>query len=368
MTLYLMKPVVWNTRGYTRPSGVKVNSGHPKDQGYGYEEWNNSARLTTEIAGRRLRYFHTEGFGATPLQDHAGEIVIFMYASHDGVQELVGVAGRAVPLSPLERRAAAQHLGLADLADDVWDLPSARKPYDGRKASFRAYWSKTLKWMPAWRCPDDHYLWLERPARLDPMALRGTGKLLTMFNSYTEIDEATALRVMDAVPVESRDRAWRMLHRSMGGGTEDAEADLLHDVDQINRDPAMSPTTRLQLVEARLGQGSYRDALDKRWGGRCAVTACDVRAALRASHIKSWKRSSNAERLEPANGLLLVATLDALFDRGLISFGDDGTMWVSKTLTRKHRETLGVPRVLRRKPDARERIFLADHRHHCFVP
>ncbi len=98
------------------------------------------------------------------------------------------------------------------------------------------------------------------------------------------------------------------------------------------------------------------------------MSACDVRAAMRASHIKSWKRSSNAEPLEPANGLLLVATLDALFDRGLISFCDDGTMWVSKTLTRKHREVLGVPRALRRKPDARERIFLADQRRHRFVP
>jgi putative restriction endonuclease len=38
---------------------------------------------------------------------------------------------------------------------------------------------------------------------------------------------------------------------------------------------------------------------------------------LRASHIKPWSDCSNRERLDPLNGLLLVAHIDALFDNGL---------------------------------------------------
>jgi DNA-binding transcriptional ArsR family regulator len=39
------------------------------------------------------------------------------------------------------------------------------------------------------------------------------------------------------------------------------------------------------------------------------------------------------ERLSRENGLLLVATLDALFDCGLISFRDDGQMVISKSVS-----------------------------------
>ncbi|HET9245398.1 MAG TPA: HNH endonuclease signature motif containing protein, partial [Xanthobacteraceae bacterium] len=62
-----------------------------------------------------------------------------------------------------------------------------------------------------------------------------------------------------------------------------------------------------------------------------------VEAALRASHIKPWRESSDRERLDPANGLLLTANLDALFNDGLIAFDDEGQMLVSAQLTRKDR-------------------------------
>jgi putative restriction endonuclease len=38
-----------------------------------------------------------------------------------------------------------------------------------------------------------------------------------------------------------------------------------------------------------------------------------TRALLRASHIKPWSQSTDSERLDPANGILLAAHIDALF-------------------------------------------------------
>lgn len=53
---------------------------------------------------------------------------------------------------------------------------------------------------------------------------------------------------------------------------------------------------------------------------------------LRASHIKPWSDSEPAEKLNPDNGFLLCLNHDGLFDAGLISFADDGTIMISVEL------------------------------------
>lgn len=79
------------------------------------------------------------------------------------------------------------------------------------------------------------------------------------------------------------------------------------------------------LQKTRIGQGPFRSALLARWGGRCPLTGIAEPGLLRASHIIPWNRcESDAERLNPENGLLLSALWDAAFDRGLVSFADDG--------------------------------------------
>jgi predicted restriction endonuclease len=92
------------------------------------------------------------------------------------------------------------------------------------------------------------------------------------------------------------------------------------------------------------------------------VTNCSIREILRASHIKPWARSSNEDRLNPQNGLLLLANLDILFEKGFISFDGDGSMLVSEELSAKDRRLFGLPKNLRRKPDPGERSFLTLHR------
>jgi predicted restriction endonuclease len=121
-------------------------------------------------------------------------------------------------------------------------------------------------------------------------------------------------------------------------------------------------TTREALVDARRGQGKFRRDLEKRWNDACAVTNCSIREVLRASHIKPWARSSNEDRLNPQNGFLLLANLDILFEKGFVSFDDDGRMLVSKELSATDRRLFGLPKNLRRKPDQGERLYLAHHR------
>lgn len=119
---------------------------------------------------------------------------------------------------------------------------------------------------------------------------------------------------------------------------------------EVAADPrcaGVSETMRKALVNARLGQGGYRRRMLRLWGGRCALTGCGVEAVLIASHAKRWEDSSNEERLDEHNGLLLAASIDKLFDRGLISFADDGALLVSSSLGDKDLESLGISRASR---------------------
>lgn len=89
-----------------------------------------------------------------------------------------------------------------------------------------------------------------------------------------------------------------------------------------------------RLVVQRVGQDIFREGLMAYWGARCPLTGITDPALLRASHIKPWARcDSDAERLDVHNGLLLSALWDAAFDRGLVTFEDDGTPRLSRSLS-----------------------------------
>jgi predicted restriction endonuclease len=126
------------------------------------------------------------------------------------------------------------------------------------------------------------------------------------------------------------------------------------------------PTTTEALVDARLGQGQFRAALEREWNGACAVTGCRISEILRASHIKPWETSNDSERLDSENGLLLSAHIDALFDKGLVSFANDGKMLLSDQISIKDRMYFRLPKSLRLKPSKRRIKFLEYHREHRF--
>jgi hypothetical protein len=104
---------------------------------------------------------------------------------------------------------------------------------------------------------------------------------------------------------------------------------------------AVDAPEREQLVRARRGQGRFRAELISRWG-RCAVTAVSSPELLRASHIKPWRFSSNAERLDPFNGLLLLPQYDHLFDRGYMTFEPTGEIRLSEAVSDLDPRRLGI--------------------------
>jgi putative restriction endonuclease len=126
-------------------------------------------------------------------------------------------------------------------------------------------------------------------------------------------------------------------------------------------------TQKSSLVQSRIGQGPYRDNLLVYWEERCAVTELDLTRLLCASHIKPWRDSNNAERLDLYNGLLLSPAYDAAFDKGYITFGIDGVMQVSPQLSDNQLSALGIVKgVALRKIEDAHRAYLAYHNEHIF--
>lgn len=96
-----------------------------------------------------------------------------------------------------------------------------------------------------------------------------------------------------------------------------------------------------RLVIQRIGQDIFRDRQMTYWQGRCPLTGIADPALLRASHIIAWKDCpDDAERLNIHNGLLLSALWDAAFDKGLVTFDDEGQPQYSPELGEAARSEL----------------------------
>ncbi len=101
-------------------------------------------------------------------------------------------------------------------------------------------------------------------------------------------------------------------------------------------------TERIGLVTSRVGQGAYRKSIIHRWQYQCAVTGFDRLNVLIASHIVPWKDASDNERLDVNNGILLSPTYDALFDKHLISFENNGKIMLSNAIEEQAYKKIGV--------------------------
>ena len=126
-------------------------------------------------------------------------------------------------------------------------------------------------------------------------------------------------------------------------------------------------TSRQSLMSSRVGQGAFRVGLVRLWQS-CSVTSFGALELLIASHIKPWKDSSNQEKLDPYNGLLLIPNLDSLYDKGFISFQDDGTIIISEKLQRKSWNFFGVTGDIKlRKVYEKNIPYLKYHREEVFL-
>lgn len=169
---------------------------------------------------------------------------------------------------------------------------------------------------------------------------------------------AAALREILGAQVEE-------IEEKVGIETNDQLVDAAIE-ERIWRRTSLSPREKRQLINARLGQGIFRENVE-RIERSCRVTGVLDRRHLRARHIKPWKLSDDREKLDGFNGLLLSPHVDQLFSRGYISFADNGQLLISRHLNPVVAKVWGLDRNGSRDPFGPEQCrYLEFHRRHIF--
>lgn len=145
------------------------------------------------------------------------------------------------------------------------------------------------------------------------------------------------------------------------------EETILAETKKIENDVAIAKTERIAITRARVGQGLFRERLIEYWQG-CSISSFSHFNILTASHIKPWRDSDNQQRLDVYNGLLLLPNFDKLFDKGYISFHDDGKIIYSSYLSKTDRALLGMGDDIHLlKIDPRHKGYLKYHRDNCLM-
>lgn len=179
------------------------------------------------------------------------------------------------------------------------------------------------------------------PAKYAPLQENGRG-VQSLY--LTELQRPFALALADLIGGEVR----AMVNVELSSERElivpSAESVLWeeHLRKQIEDDRAIAETDREALVIARRGQGLFRERVQQ-VEKFCRVTRVARAEHLRASHCKPWRDSTNEERLDGENGLLLTPSIDHLFDRGFISFEAGGRLLVSPVADKPSLSRMGVP-------------------------
>ncbi|SGY81498.1 HNH endonuclease [Moritella viscosa] len=125
-----------------------------------------------------------------------------------------------------------------------------------------------------------------------------------------------------------------------------SQGELIDDLKDIENSD-LSKSEKEVLTKARIGQGKFRRDVINTWQGeKCAITLVSIKEMLIASHIKAWKDCGTTdERLDGANGILLCAHVDKLFDNHLITFNSKNSRYyleLSQSLDNAQLNGLGI--------------------------
>lgn len=193
--------------------------------------------------------------------------------------------------------------------------------------------------------PKDHIGILRAvlPARYSPLQANGNG-IQSVY--LTEIPEDFAEVLAGLIGEEARLlMAAPQKQIAMPAGQIQTGDDLAvweHRLEQrVERDKSIRETDREAIIRARRGQGIFKERV-MQIEKACRITGVTNPTHLLASHCKPCRDSSNEERLDGENGLLLTPSIDHLFDRGFIGFEDSGDLIISRVAHLPSLQRMGV--------------------------
>lgn len=192
--MIVLKPILWNSKGYQGPSGEVTSEGYADENGYGHEEWNGR----DDWIWRGWRVFDTQSQPRLHEYASRGDLGLIMITVVGGRQCIVGIACNVYDNSAADQRAIARELRLKANGKAVWEAPSVRDRFDS-KAAFTKHWDRAYNCV-RWRCPPSHYLWFHEPVYFEPNEIAPRvpprNKVVAMHSSYQSVEPEHALKLL----------------------------------------------------------------------------------------------------------------------------------------------------------------------------
>lgn len=176
------------------------------------------------------------------------------------------------------------------------------------------------------------------------------------------------LPVLDKNPSNTMYKSWLdddFIARLTNVNEDDFVNQIQKDLNIIQNNTVLTVTERATLIKVRVGQGIFRTRLEA-IEPRCRITNIDQKRHLIASHIKPWSDSDNLEKLDGNNGLLLAPHIDHLFDKGYISFEDNGDLILSEHTSRDLLNSWSIKADNYGSFNARQKNYMDYHRNEIF--
>ncbi|MDF3554659.1 restriction endonuclease [Bacillus cereus] len=134
---------------------------------------------------------------------------------------------------------------------------------------------------------------------------------------------------------------------------------------ELSSSIVLGKTEKELITKARIGQSIFKREL-LAGERKCKLCGVSDERFLVASHIKPWSQSNHKERLDVNNGLLLCPNHDALFDKGYISFDEDGSILISDSLDADTKIFLNINENMKIRMNDRQQRYMKWHREDRF--
>jgi hypothetical protein len=122
-----------------------------------------------------------------------------------------------------------------------------------------------------------------------------------------------------------------------GPAAEAASSPTAHEADEDFQHRLI----RFTRAPVRPEQAPFRQAVFRRFDGRCVVTGCTVPEALEAAHLlgRDWRQGHN----QASDGLLLRRDIHALYDRGLVKISSEMLVDVDPAVSPEYGQYVSKP-------------------------
>lgn len=152
---------------------------------------------------------------------------------------------------------------------------------------------------------------------------------------------------------------------------EEEQLELAMEVVRVTEHNPLITLIAETILEAKTkiqrGEQQFRKSLLPLWHKECPLCGMDIDAVLKASYAKPWKDSTDLEKLNPYNGLLLCSNHEAMFSAGLISFTGKGKLSIARQIPEEKYLGYGLKKGMKIPVYPENESFFRWHKRNIYV-